>query len=118
MWREWAIARWLAALSPHPAKEIAMLKQLIDAICFRLVNGPLPAPMPPFEIAKLDLKPGDYLAVTFPGKLSYEQVTQLRELFKKEILPRNKVLIFEGGARLAVISSDQAEAAAPHIAAA
>lgn len=94
-----------------------MLKQLIDAICFRLVNGPLPQPqptLPAFEIAKLDLKPGDFLVLRFPGKLTPEMVDRLKtQLDGAGVVQKAKILVFEGGADLAVFTPPPAE---PHLA--
>lgn len=87
-----------------------MLRKLIDAICFRLIHG-TPREVFEFRIAKLDLKPGDCLAVCFPKRLGYEQVKRMHEIFKKEIFPNNKVLIFEDGAELSVLALPPRESA-------
>jgi hypothetical protein len=81
-----------------------MFKRLIDAICFRLINGPLGGPSPvEFRISKMDLKPGDFIVVRFRRALSGKQVDCLRESLKG-VLPDNKILVFEGEVDLAVLS--------------
>jgi hypothetical protein len=81
-----------------------MLKQLIEAICFRLINGPLGAPSTvEFHISKMELKPGDFLIARFKRQLSQQQAAGLRERLK-DVLPNNKVLVFEGDVDLSVLA--------------
>lgn len=98
-----------------------MWKRLIDAIIFRLVHGPAtlgPAPLPPFDVTKLDLQPGQFLVLRFPGRLSMAQVECLRQQIDGcGICPKGKILVLEGGADLAVITPSPAEPAAPQMAA-
>lgn len=98
-----------------------MLRQLINAICFRLIHGASspPASLPPFEIAKLELKPGDYLVLRFQQRLSSATVERLRtHMGDALLLPKGHILVLEGGADLAVITPPPADQAAPQLAAA
>lgn len=80
-----------------------MLKRLIDAICFRLINGPLGAPSLRFEISRLDVKPGDFLVARFRKPLSATQVAHMRAAMEG-VLPGIKVLVFEGEVDLSVLT--------------
>jgi hypothetical protein len=87
-----------------------MLKQLIDAICLRLINGPLPGPSTgEFTIAKLDIKSGDFLIICFRNPLSKAQVDRLRERMK-DVLPADvKALVFEGEVNFSVLSKSKGD---------
>lgn len=81
-----------------------MFKQLVDAICFRLINGPLSGPTTPqFEISKMEIGPGDFLVLRFKRSLSREEIMRLRESVEEVLPHKNKVLVFEGEVNLSVL---------------
>jgi hypothetical protein len=83
-----------------------MLKQIIEAICFRLINGPLGS-SPQFYISRLEIKPGDFLVIRFRKGLTQQQASRLRADMNG-ILPKDvKVMIFEGEVDFSVLSPDQ-----------
>jgi hypothetical protein len=93
-----------------------MWKRLVEAIIFRIQHGPCalgPTPLPPFEIAKLDLKAGDYLLLRFRERLSQQQVECLTETIgKMMLLPKGRIMVLEGNADLAVITPPPPETVA------
>lgn len=81
-----------------------MFKQLIEAICFRLINGPLGAPSLDFRISRLDIKSGDMLVLRFKRNLSFEQVECVRKTLKPQLPGDVRVLVFEGDVDISVMS--------------
>jgi hypothetical protein len=81
-----------------------MLKQLIQAICFRLINGPLGAPTLEFRISKLEIKPGDFLVVRSRQRMSQQTADRLRESLKGVMPTDVKCLVFDGEIDLSVLT--------------
>lgn len=85
-----------------------MFKQLIEAICFRLIHGPLGGPASPeFQISRLELKPGDMLVLRTKQRLSMQAADCLRESFRKAA-PGIRTLVIEDGSELAVLTAPAA----------
>ncbi len=57
-----------------------------------------------FNIARLDLRPGDILVVKLKDRVNTAALTHWREGLG-HILPDNKCMILEGGADLAVLTA-------------
>lgn len=86
-----------------------MLKQLIEAICFRLIHGPLQASaVGVSEISKLEIKAGDFLVVKVKQRLSSEQVNRLKADLEGKLPAGIKVLVFEGDVGLSIVSAPAA----------
>lgn len=81
-----------------------MLKQLIDAICVRLVHGSRGWTPPAFEIAKLEIKPGDFLVLRFKERLNAQQVDCLRAAVERQLPSGVKALVFDGQVDLQVLA--------------
>lgn len=81
-----------------------MLKQLVDAICFRLINGPLGgASSPEFAISKMTLSPGDVIVLRYAKQLPSAVVDRLRKNIS-DALDGHKCIVLENGLDIGVLS--------------
>jgi hypothetical protein len=62
-----------------------------------------------FEIARLDLQPGDILVARFKERLPLTAINHIRETFNR-VVPNVKCLGLENGADLAILSATEIEA--------
>lgn len=80
-----------------------MLKQLIDAICFRLINGPLGGPADTFNVAKMDIRDGDYLVIRVKSRMTREAAERMRADLKSRLPKGVTALVIDSDADLAVL---------------
>ena len=81
-----------------------MLKQLVDAICFRLINGPLNGPsFPPFAISRMTLGPDDIVGRRHPKKLPEHAVLRIKHI-AREALGARKCLVLNDGLDIGILS--------------
>lgn len=85
-----------------------MFKQLIEAICFRLIHGPLNGShSPEFVISRLDLKPGDIIVLRTKRVVPDHVATRMREMMK-DIAPGHRALVIEDGMDIALLTAPSA----------
>jgi hypothetical protein len=61
-----------------------------------------------FEIARLDLRPGDILVLRFQDRLRPEAIENIRRTMK-DVVGDHRCLILENGAELAVLTAAELE---------
>lgn len=80
-----------------------MIRDLINAICFRLIHG-LPR-KPNFQISRLALKPGDRLVVKVDAHVSMDQTKHIREMFSPRLPPDVQIIVIDKSIELSVLST-------------
>lgn len=80
-----------------------MIRQLVDAICFRLIHGPLGG-TPAFQIEKLHLNPGDQIVVKYDGLLSADDAKRIRETLAPHVPLGMHFMVIDKTVDLAVIA--------------
>ena len=85
-----------------------MFRQLIEAICFRLVNGPLGGGSPAFHVSRLDLRPGDILVLRFKQYLAPNVPARIKADLA-DVAKGHRVMILDNGADLAVLTAAEIE---------
>lgn len=91
-----------------------MLKQLIDAICFRLIHGAQTASLE-FRICRLDLQPNDILVLRFKERITHQVADRLRADLNSRFGKDRKILILENSADLAVLTAAEIESRAQSV---
>lgn len=83
-------------------KPTGMIRKLVDAICFRLVHGPLNSP-PSFQIDTLHVRPGDRLIVQYDGLMSREVAEKIRAVWETKVPTGVVVIVIDKSTGLSVL---------------
>lgn len=76
-----------------------MMRQLIDALCFRLIHGPTVKG----QVEQLDIGPGDRLLIKVPGTLSPVDLIRLNQQVGEYLPAGARALVLDGKSEVKVI---------------
>lgn len=83
-----------------------MIRQLIDAICTRLIMGPANG-QPHFQIDKLQLKSGDRILVKVNERITSEMAAKVRDQMNPLLPTGVRCIVIDKSCDLAVLTAEQ-----------